>query len=569
MRHAKTLALAVVAMFSVTLAAHAEGDGYGRYDELFLEAVMQREKGNADAAFDLLRRCIEIDPSAAEAHYYIAQYYMAMRDKGTALAEFKRAAELAPDNATYLETLAQAYVNSGEYADAVATLEKLLEADGSRDDILEMLTQLYHQLGDYANTIRTLDRLELLLGRNERLSLAKSEIYTLQGDRQAAVDEVRRLSEQYPNDLNYRGMLGDAMLVNGQEDKAFAIYEEILAEEPGNGRAQMSMRTYYKQRGDTAQANAITMDLLLNPSVDNDTRTNLLRQEISENEKAGGDSTKILALFDSLLARPWASSDMAILCAVYMELKQMPDSATKPVLTLALAKSPDNASVRLRLVNQAWLADDLQEVVRLCKEARQYNPEEMAFYYYEGISHFRLGENDAALEAFQNGIGVIDSESDPDIVSDFYAVMGDILFDKGDAAAAYAAYDSCLQWKGDNIGCLNNYAYYLSVNGDSLDKAEAMSYRTVKAEPENATYLDTYAWVLFQQGRYSEARIYIDQAVKNDTDSSAVITEHAGDIHALCGDIEQAVELWRRAAAKDPDNKLLARKIRQRRYLKE
>lgn len=96
-----------------------------------------------------------------------------------------------------------------------------------------------------------------------------------------------------------------------------------------------------------------------------------------------------------------------------------------------------------------------------------------------------------------------------------------------------------------------------------------MSYRTVKAEPKNATYLDTYAWILFMQGRYAEAKIYIDQAVQNDSDSSAVILEHAGDIHAKAGDIDGAVELWARAAAKDPANKLLARKIRQRKYIKE
>ena len=153
--------------------------------------------------------------------------------------------------------------------------------------------------------------------------------------------------------------------------------------------------------------------------------------------------------------------------------------------------------------------------------------------------------------------------------ADFYAAMGDLLFEKGRKAEAYAAYDSCLQWKDDNLGCLNNYAYYLSLDGDSLDKAERMSHATVKAEPENATYLDTYAWILFMQKRYAEARVYIDQAVKNDADSSAVILEHAGDIHAMAGDAEEAVRLWRQAAAKDPANKLLARKIRLGKYVEK
>ena len=114
-----------------------------------------------------------------------------------------------------------------------------------------------------------------------------------------------------------------------------------------------------------------------------------------------------------------------------------------------------------------------------------------------------------------------------------------------------AAYDSCLQWKDDNIPCLNNYAYYLSVKGRELQKAEQMSYKTVKEEPKNSTYLDTYAWILFMQERYAEAKIYIDQAISCDSDSvqSGVIIEHAGDIYAMNGDIDKAVEYWQKADA--------------------
>ena len=156
----------------------------------------------------------------------------------------------------------------------------------------------------------------------------------------------------------------------------------------------------------------------------------------------------------------------------------------------------------------------------------------MLFYYYQGIAYYRRDSLDGALSAFQNGIGVITDNSDPAIVSDFYAVMGDILHQKGLAEAAFAAYDSCLVWKGDNFGCLNNYAYYLSERGERLTQAEEMSYKTIKAEPKNATYLDTYAWILFMEGRYSEAKIYIDQALQNleESESNDVIKEHAEKI---------------------------------------
>lgn len=564
-------AMAASAMLAVACPAAAQtgNNDAGRYDRFFIDAMLQRQKGNNDAAFDLLKHCVHIRPEAPEAYFFLAQYYMSLKQNDKAIECFKKAADLEPDNSTYLETLAKAYVTNDNDSLAIGTLEKIVEKETGRIDILEMLVQLYQNRADYDNTIKTLDRLETLEGKNERLTYAKSEIYSLTGDKKAAINEMKKLADQYPNDLNYRGMYGDALLMNGREKEAFDIYTGILKAEPDNYRAQLSMRAYYKQKDMAADADSMTMQLLLNKNTGDDARVYIMRQEIAESENGGGDSTKILRLFDRMMAQPQASTDIAILYATYMSLKKMPQEKIEAVLEKVLAQTPDNAAARLQLVAYAWQRDDLDRVIELCKAARQYNPDEMAFYYYEGMAHFRKDDNDSALNAFQNGISVIGEHSDPDIVSDFYAVMGDLLYEKGRAAEAYAAYDSCLQWKDDNIGCLNNYAYYLSVNGDSLDKAEKMSYRTVKAEPKNATYLDTYAWILFMQGRYAEAKIYIDQAVQNDSDSSAVILEHAGDIHAKAGDIDGAVELWARAAAKDPANKLLARKIRQRKYIKE
>ena len=175
------------------------------------------------------------------------------------------------------------------------------------------------------------------------------------------------------------------------------------------------------------------------------------------------------------------------------------------------------------------------------------------FYYYLGLAYFMKDDNDRALDTFRKGVSEINDQSNPDIVSDFYAIMGDILHQKGLSQEAYAAYDSCLQWKPDNISCLNNYAYYLSEKGEQLQKAEAMSLKTVKAEPKNATYLDTYAWILFMEKRYTEAKIYIDQALQNDSVLSDVVLEHAGDIHAMNNEPESAVKYWTEALKKKKD----------------
>ena len=120
-----------------------------------------------------------------------------------------------------------------------------------------------------------------------------------------------------------------------------------------------------------------------------------------------------------------------------------------------------------------------------------------------------------------------------------------------------------MQWKPDHIATLNNYAYFLCTEGGNLKKAEEMSAKAVKAEPTNATYLDTYAWILFCEERYAEAKFYMDATLKNDTDSavSAAVLEHAGDIYMKVGEKEQALEFLQKAIEAGGDKDALTRKM--------
>jgi len=447
-----------------------------------------------------------------------------------------------------------------------------------RDDIVGMLVQLYEQLEDYDHAIGALSRLEVMEGKNERLSFAKSQLYTQKGDKKSAIAEMKRLADQYPNDCNYQCLYANTLYLNGQQKKAVALYRSVLDEEPDNRLAQLAMLSYYHDQKDTINEFKTTEQVLLNKNITLQDRVALMRQIIGESEQQGGDSIRVMSLFRKMMDMPEAEADIAIFCATYMNLKKMPQDSIRVVLERALKIAPDNAAARLQLVCYAWQDEDRDRVIALCNDARQYNPDEMAFYYYQGIAYYQQQQLDNALNAFQNGISVINGQSDPEIVSDFYAVMGDIMHQKGREQEAFAAYDSCLQWKEDNIGCLNNYAYYLSEKDQQLDKAEQMSYRTIKAEPKNATYLDTYAWILFKQKRYSEARIYIDQTLQCDTDSSAVLLEHAGDIYYFVGEEEKANAFWQKALEKTAEGTMpgfedrrnvLTRKVKLKKYLKE
>ena len=540
-----------------------------RYNNFFLEAMLQRQKGNIDASFDLLRHCISIDPSKPEAYYFLAQYYTILKDKEKSLQCFKKAAELNPDNETYMETLARAYINNNQFAESIEILEKVVAKDAVRIDILELLAQLYVQVDDKDNAIKTLSRIENIEGKNEQISHMKSEIYREMGNKEASINEMQSLSEQYPYDMSMKARYAQTLFFNEEFDMAMGVIGEIFKEDSTNVFAQQLARDYYFDKGLKEKADSMLYVILNNSKTTTADKVQMLRQEIIFNEQNKRDSTEVIKLFELMMQQPQTDTELALLYVSYMDMKKMPREAMHNVVKKVLEIEPDNSSARMHLVGDAWLSEQFDEVIRLCKDARIYNPEEIKFYYYQGLAYFNKDDFDNALDAFKNGVGAITSESDVEMVSDLYMLMGDLLFKKEMKAEAYEAYDSCLQWNPDNIACLNNYAYFLSIDGKHLDKAEEMSRRTIKKEPENPTYLDTYAWVLFRQKRYAEAKIYIEQTLKFDTvDVSADVLEHAGDIYANNGEIEKAMEKWKEALKLAPKNKVLIRKIKLKKYLR-
>ena len=540
-----------------------------RFKYFYLGAVDQQMKGNYAGAFDLLNHCQEINPDAAEVYFMRSAYHALLNNDSLSLADIQKAAELNPQNNVYLERLAGAYIGSGKYDEAIEAYEKLYANNHDRDDVLNVLIRLYGQQKDYDNMLQTINRLENLEGSSEEITLARMRVYSLKGDKQAELAELQDLSKKHPNDMNYRVMMGNWLLQNELPADALKEYEYVLAQEPDNLMAQMSMLDYYNAIGQDSLAAELQEKLVVSPSTPLNSKMTLMRGIVNSNEQQGGDSTEVLRIFRHILAQPQKTSDMWELQAAYMSLKQMPQDSIDNSLRGALEVAPDNAGVRLQLIQSKWKEQLFDDVISLCKPALEYNPDEMAFYYFLGLAYFQKDEKDKALHTFQLGVSQINSESNKEIVSDFYAIMGDILHEKGREQEAYVAYDSCLQWKDDNLGALNNYAYYLSEKGKDLQKAEKMSYRTIKAEPKNSTFLDTYAWILFMQERYEEANIYIEQAVQNDSTVSDVILEHAGDISAKLGNMKKAVEWWEKARDAGGNSKVLIRKIKLRKYLKK
>lgn len=536
-----------------------------RYRYFYLEALRYNGAEKFTEAYELFRHCLQINPNASETHFALAPFEAAFGRDSLAQAHYETALRLDPDNDEFAERLAQYYLSREDKAKgegkqdymlmAANVYEDLAKRYPDRSDYIEILSKIYLNQKNYRKMLSALNRLEVLEGQSEDLTLTKMQVYSYMGEQEGAHEELVRLVKNHPNDLSYRVMLGNWLLGNGRKDEAQKEYLAVLNEEPDNAPAQMSLMDYYRTVGNTAEADKLLYAILQNPRTESDTRITLMREVVQDNEKAGGDSTRVLNIFNRVLSFPQQTSEMAEMKVAYLQLKGMPKDSIKAALNKVLDISPENIQARLQLIDILWRDTIDQNVVNECEKAIAYNPDEMALYYYLGLARYLNQDDKGALEAFRNGAMRIDDDTPADMASKVYMFMGDILHGMGQKKEAYMAYDSCLVYNPDQIECLNNYAYFLSTENRDLKRAEQMSYKTIKAEPDNATFLDTYAWILYKEERYEEARIYIDQVMKADPDNvTGVLNDHAGDIYIKLGLTAEAVEFWKKALEDDTVN---------------
>ena len=540
-----------------------------KYDYFFLEAMRMKGKNEYDAAFGLLQHCLDINPTASSALYEISQYYMFLRQVPQGQVALEQAVAFAPDNYWYSQGLVSLYQQQNELDKAAALLEKMVTRFPSKQDPLFSLLDIYSRQEKYNDVISTLNRLEKRLGKNEQLSMEKFRIYLQMKDDKKAFQEIESLVQEYPMDMRYQVILGDVYLQNGKKQEAYDVYQKVLAVEPDNPMALFSMASYYEQTGQKELYQQQLDTLLLNKKVTSDTKISVMRQVIAENEQSSAkDSTQVIALFDRMMKQDMDDPQIPMLYSQYLLSKNMEQEAV-PVLEQVVDLDPTNKAARLMLVSAAVKKEDYKQIIKVCEPGIEATPDALELYYYLAIAYHQAEQGDSVLSVCNRALEHITPDTRKEVISDFYSIMGDIYHTKKQMTEAYAAYDSALVYNPSNIGALNNYAYYLSVERRDLDKAEEMSYKTVKVEPNNSTYLDTYAWILFEKGNYAEARIYIDNAMKNDGEKSDVIVEHCGDIYFMTGDAEGALKYWKKALEMGSESKTLKQKIEKKKYIAE
>ena len=207
-----------------------------------------------------------------------------------------------------------------------------------------------------------------------------------------------------------------------------------------------------------------------------------------------------------------------------------------------LEKFDGNLAIWEQLLSVYSYKSDFQNLYIKSKIAIDSFPNHSLFYLFNGVSAIQMNKSGEAAHILKEGLKTI--ENKPDLELDFYTNLGEVYHNKKEYKQSDYYFELVLNKEPENIYVINNYSYYLSLREEKLEYAEGISKKTIIAEPNNSTYLDTYAWILFKLERYKDALYYIKKAFNNGGSESQVIVEHYGDIEFMIGNLEKAVELW-------------------------
>lgn len=489
-----------------------------KFNYIFQEAMRQKLANKYDAAIDLFDYCHHLDPESGAVLYELAELYRYAKNDTLAIKALEKACRLYPNNYWYKNHLVTLYLDNRRNDEALQCVEDMARLFPEKGEVLGMLLELYEKKNDYANMVKVLDKIEVKEGKSEKLSMEKFRLFLQMNDEARAFEEMRNLADEYPNDLRYQVVIGDLYLDAGKKEEALKQFQMVEAQDPENVTLLLSMANFYNQEGDTAHYQDYLTRLLTNKDVDDATRMRMLGVLVRENLTTNADSTQLLSLFDKVLQQPQEHTDILELKVRYMDKKKMPVEDQKPILRRILEIDPEHDMARHMLLKYAVEENDHQSIVNICKPAVEYNADSPVFYFYMGVEYYLIDEKEKSMDALRSGLNRVENEMDEEnrfkIRTHSYALLGDIYHQLGQDDKAFQAYDSCLIYNKNDAMVLNNYAYYLSLKKKDLQRAEAMSRLSNELEPDNSTYLDTYAWVLFQQKRYDEAKQYMDKVVE-------------------------------------------------------
>ncbi|PCJ00639.1 MAG: hypothetical protein COB15_02380 [Flavobacteriales bacterium] len=515
-----------------------------KFKFLFHNANKERILGNYQIAANLFKQCIEIAPKESAPYYELAHILENSKEKDLALEYAEKAVKIDPKNYWYRVLYAHTLQRKGKSDEAIKQYEILIESNGGNIDLYFDLAGMQLYSGKYKESIKTFNQIEKQMGISEEISVQKEKIYVKLGDIDKAANEIQMLINEYPDNLKYQVLLADLYLANDLTEEAFTVYQEILEKDPQNPYANLSLYEYYKNKGENDKASESLKKAFASTDLNIDTKMKILLSYYATTDdklkKEALELNKIL-----IKTHPKEAKAYTIYADFLYQDKKLEGAKENYLKAIEL----DNS--KLPIWNQlVFIESELQDtegLLRDSKAAIELFPNQPHFYFFYGVTNLQKKNYTEAIEYLTLGKDYV--IGNPPLLAQFYSSLGDAYNGSKEYENSDTAYEEALKIEPKNIYVLNNYSYYLSLREEKLERAEELSALCNEIEPDQANYQDTYAWILYKQGKFVQAKEWLEKAMENGGKSNSVILEHLGDTYAQLNNIIKALEFWKKAKA--------------------
>lgn len=569
------LAVCFAAVILPMLAGKPSAADKRKAEYAFMEAISKKEAGDIDAAYALLRHAVTLDPDNPTINYYV----------GFTMLNLDRTTEEEVDSATalmrintierpgdYYENYVYAILNASlnNHAEATRVLENLAKRYPAKTELFPMLAKSYAAQGNFDKAIATIDSLEKTEGRTVTTTSMKVNYLFNTGDTAAIINNGKLLLHDAPNSAVPNALMGNIFAQLNMPDSAFAYYDRALIIEPDYGYANLQKAYLYNSLGDSTNYEKEISATLLNKNIDVDTKVDILTDYIRDCIQQGDSSARVDNMFRTILNQHPHEAQIRHLFSDYLSFKKDYKNAAEQ-LSYVLDIDPSDPKNWERLIWLEIFNNNYDKAIESGKKAVEYAPDELSLYQALGFAYFKKEDYSSAIATYDT---LLVRNKDIQMVdeADIHTSLGDIYQQIGDTANAIKNYEAAININPSNALTLNNFAYFLCTHKkDRIDDAARMAEMALAADPDNGSYLDTYALVLFLKHDYKKALEFIEKAAEHrDSDTgNAELWEHYGDILFMLGKPAEAVEKWKDALKDNPGSKLLKKKIENKTYFYE
>lgn len=534
------------------------------FEYLFIEGLKQKKLGKLNDAAAVFSRCLEIDPNSAVAMYEMANIHYANKDLTSASLLLEKAVSINRQNKWYKLLLAQVYQQRKQFTEAAALFDDLRQMEPDNDEYLYMKASSLGMAGKFQEAVDAYNELEKKVGLNDQIIVAKQQVYLSWKKPEKAFEEINRLIASSPDEPQYYGLLAELYQTQGDKENALKSYNKILELDPDNGFVHFSLAGFYQEAGDFGEAFEHIKKAFLNDEIDVETKVQYYLMQTQDAENSDWTNAQITELLDILFAKYPDNNLMYTIYADHM-IRQNKLEKAREYLRKYLETDLKSFDIWQRLL---FISNDLQDFDTLyadSKQALELFPDQPVVFALNAVSALQLEKYDEALQVLEKGEPLLMGNQNMKIQFEIYKAEANYKLNR--VEQAFKAFDEVIKLDPENFMALNNYAYYLSVRGQDLEKAERLSSKAVQANPDNPTYLDTHAWVLFKQKNYQQARSYMETALEHGGSENPVLVEHYGDILYMMGDKAKALENWKKAKKLGDGSDMLERKIKESRFI--